>query len=237
MALGFVGVALLFVPLSSGPLAQTMVPRTLAGTSWKGVEIHGATGKLLALFSRRQPESAAGTSSLEGTAWQLTRFQGGDDRILTPDDPAKYTIEFAAGGRLAVRVDCNRGRSTWKATETHLEGDGDRTVDARPVGSDPREVPRWFAARSDRRALGRHPVVRDEGRPSVPLADGRRRHLRARTDETPRTLSRRRERQRSHQSQVAAGTAAGTSVWTKSSPFHRSVSPTVIASAYEKQSP
>jgi hypothetical protein len=27
----------------------------------------------------------------------LVKFQGGDERTLTPDDPAKYTIEFAAG--------------------------------------------------------------------------------------------------------------------------------------------
>ena len=28
----------------------------------------------------------------------------------------KYTIQFAAGGALGVRVDCNRGRGTWKST-------------------------------------------------------------------------------------------------------------------------
>lgn len=44
------------------------------------------------------------------------KFQGGDDTTLTPDDRAKYTIEFAAGGRLAARVDCNRGRGTWKSS-------------------------------------------------------------------------------------------------------------------------
>jgi para-nitrobenzyl esterase len=59
---------------------------------------------------------------LEGTTWQLVKFQGGDDRILTPDDPVKYTIEFASDGRLSARLDCNRGRGTWKATaEGQLE--------------------------------------------------------------------------------------------------------------------
>ena len=52
---------------------------------------------------------------LAGTSWQLVRFEGGDGTILTPDDRAKYTIEFAAGGRLTARIDCNRGRSTWKS--------------------------------------------------------------------------------------------------------------------------
>jgi heat shock protein HslJ len=53
---------------------------------------------------------------LQGTAWQLVKFQGGDDTTLTPDEKAKYTIEFSAGGRLTVRIDCNRGRGTWKST-------------------------------------------------------------------------------------------------------------------------
>jgi para-nitrobenzyl esterase len=35
--------------------------------------------------------------------------------VLTPDDRAKYTIDFAAGGQLTARVDCNRGRGTWKS--------------------------------------------------------------------------------------------------------------------------
>jgi para-nitrobenzyl esterase len=93
---------------------------TLTGTShWSIVkdrlEFYGATGKPLAVFARRAA-TAEGASVLQGTTWQLIKFQGGDDRTLIPDDPAKYTIEFAAGGRVAARVDCNRGRGTWKAT-------------------------------------------------------------------------------------------------------------------------
>jgi para-nitrobenzyl esterase len=64
----------------------------------------------------RQQATSDGAATLQGTKWQLVKFQGGDDRTLTPDDPAKYTIEFVAGGRLGARVDCNRGRGTWKAT-------------------------------------------------------------------------------------------------------------------------
>jgi para-nitrobenzyl esterase len=63
-----------------------------------------------------QVQAAQGAATLQGTRWQLVKFQGGDDRTLTPDDPAKYTIEFAAGGRLTARIDCNRGGGTWKAT-------------------------------------------------------------------------------------------------------------------------
>lgn len=93
----------------------------LQGTShWSLVnqrlEFYGATGKPLAVFERRPAAAPSGEVRLIGTTWRLVKFQGGDDRTLTPDDPAKYTIAFAAGGRIAVRVDCNRGRGTWKAT-------------------------------------------------------------------------------------------------------------------------
>jgi para-nitrobenzyl esterase len=53
---------------------------------------------------------------LAGTSWQLVKFEGSDDKTLTPDDRSKYTIEFAAAGQLTARVDCNRGRGTWKST-------------------------------------------------------------------------------------------------------------------------
>jgi heat shock protein HslJ len=90
----------------------------LQGTShWSIVkerlEFYGATGTPLAVFERRP---AAG-DALRGTSWQLVKFVGGDDRILTPDDQAKYTIEFAGsggGGLVAARIDCNRGRGTWR---------------------------------------------------------------------------------------------------------------------------
>ena len=54
-------------------------------------------------------------TDLGGTSWQLVKFQGGDDRILVPDDRAKYTIAFGADGSVSARIDCNRGRGTWKS--------------------------------------------------------------------------------------------------------------------------
>jgi len=44
------------------------------------------------------------------------RFLGSDDTTLTPDDKTKYTLVFSAGGGLTARVDCNRGRGTWKSS-------------------------------------------------------------------------------------------------------------------------
>jgi putative lipoprotein len=98
----------------------------LKGTShWriKGnrLEFRGATAKPLAVFQGRAQTPYA-PSKLQGTAWQLVKFQSSDDTTLTPDDRSKYTIEFAAAGRLTARIDCNKGRGTWKSSgDSHLE--------------------------------------------------------------------------------------------------------------------
>ena len=60
------------------------------------------------------PRSAA--ADLGGSSWQLVKFQSSDERILTPDDPAKYTISFGTDGSVSARIDCNRGRGAWKSS-------------------------------------------------------------------------------------------------------------------------
>jgi heat shock protein HslJ len=60
-------------------------------------------------------QKSSGGNPLSGTSWQLVKFQGPDERTFTPDDKSKYTINFGTDGRVMVRVDCNRGNSTWKA--------------------------------------------------------------------------------------------------------------------------
>jgi heat shock protein HslJ len=63
-----------------------------------------------------------GTHPLAGTSWQLVRFQGSDDKTLTPDDRAKYTIAFGTDGSVSARIDCNRGHGTWiSAGPSHLQ--------------------------------------------------------------------------------------------------------------------
>ena len=52
---------------------------------------------------------------LGGTSWQLVAFQGGDGKVLRPDDKSKYTIAFGTDGVVSMRIDCNRGRGTWKS--------------------------------------------------------------------------------------------------------------------------
>jgi hypothetical protein len=55
------------------------------------------------------PQHAA--AGLGGTSWQLVRFQGGNDMLLTPDDPAKYTIALGTDGSVSARIDCNWARN------------------------------------------------------------------------------------------------------------------------------
>jgi heat shock protein HslJ len=55
-------------------------------------------------------------AGLGGTSWQLVKFHSSDDKLLTPDEPAKYTVAFGTDGSVSVRIDCNRGRGTWKSS-------------------------------------------------------------------------------------------------------------------------
>jgi para-nitrobenzyl esterase len=71
---------------------------------------------LAAFVAGSQASSGAPAAGLAGTSWQLVKFEGSDDTTLTPDDRAKYTIEFGANGQVSARIDCNRGRGTWKSS-------------------------------------------------------------------------------------------------------------------------
>jgi para-nitrobenzyl esterase len=75
-----------------------------------------STPALLAGVCLSLSAAVASAQSLAGSSWQLVRFQGGDGAVLTPDDRAKYTIAFdERGDGMAMRIDCNRGRGTWKS--------------------------------------------------------------------------------------------------------------------------
>ena len=71
---------------------------------------------LSALTFAGEQWGARGGNPLSGTSWQLVKFYGPDDSTFAPDDKSKYTIKFGSDGRVLVRVDCNRGHSTWRAT-------------------------------------------------------------------------------------------------------------------------
>ena len=59
------------------------------------------------------PQPAA--PGLAGTSWQLVKFQGGDDTTLA-QTISKVHDRVRRRRSLTARVDCNRGRGTWKSS-------------------------------------------------------------------------------------------------------------------------
>ena len=82
----------------------------------RGTFLLGTTLLLAACAAVAPTPSQSATPNLSGTSWQLVKFQGSDDKTLTPDDKTKYTIQFNTDGVLSARIDCNRGRGTWKSS-------------------------------------------------------------------------------------------------------------------------
>ena len=55
---------------------------------------------------------------LAGSAWTLENFQSSDNAIgvLKPAAPDQYQLMLEADGSVAMKLDCNRGFGSWKAT-------------------------------------------------------------------------------------------------------------------------
>lgn len=70
---------------------------------------------ILFIAASAPAQTTRAVQDLAGAPWRLIQFQGGDGTTLKPDDPAKYTIQFNADLSLNARIDCNRGRGTWKS--------------------------------------------------------------------------------------------------------------------------
>jgi len=70
----------------------------------------------LACGSREPAPDGAPAQPLAGT-WRFVEFESSSDEIGTirPDDPGKYTMTLEAGGRVTMRLDCNRATGTWTA--------------------------------------------------------------------------------------------------------------------------
>ena len=75
-----------------------------------------ALASVLIISASAVAQKSTGGNPLSGTSWQLVKFQGPDERIVTVDDKSKYTIKFGSDGRVVARVDCNRASSTWRVT-------------------------------------------------------------------------------------------------------------------------
>jgi len=58
------------------------------------------------------------THPLAGTEWRLVAIDtSGSTTTLTPALQARHTLGFADGGEATAQLDCNRGRSTWSASD------------------------------------------------------------------------------------------------------------------------
>jgi heat shock protein HslJ len=66
-------------------------------------------------------------SELTGTRWQLVEIQSTQGNT-GPDVRSKYTIAFNADGRVALRLDCNRGSGTYEAEPSGNGGGGSLAI-------------------------------------------------------------------------------------------------------------
>jgi para-nitrobenzyl esterase len=66
--------------------------------------------------ARAQSTTHTSATDLNGTSWQLVKFQSGNDKPLTPKDSTKYTITFDKEHGVSLRIDCNRGHTSWKSS-------------------------------------------------------------------------------------------------------------------------
>lgn len=76
---------------------------------YRAARAFGVLTALLLAACAQSPTTPA-TPELPGTSWRLLEFRpaGGAAKVL-PTAPDQYQLNFAADGRLAARIDCNRG--------------------------------------------------------------------------------------------------------------------------------
>jgi heat shock protein HslJ len=82
----------------------------------------------LAADSGTMQFSPAETMELTGRVWELQEIQFSDDTLLVADPSSNYTVEFSDDGTLALRADCNRGRSSFTT-------DSDRSLTIDPIAT------------------------------------------------------------------------------------------------------
>jgi heat shock protein HslJ len=56
-----------------------------------------------------------GADALGGRVWAWERTQFSDGKVVAPDAPERYTLEFMPDGRVQLRADCNRGGARYDA--------------------------------------------------------------------------------------------------------------------------
>lgn len=132
------GAVLALAALSSILSACLPFPRVIRGPATPAsVFLPGVTGSNGAL-SPLQPTATSGTPpaaatdhatdeppaasapGLQGAVWQWTASTFNDGTVLTPNDPARYTLEFLPEGNALAQADCNFGTGLYKVAGAWL---------------------------------------------------------------------------------------------------------------------
>ena len=94
------------------PGLQRSLATTLRGASVLSVALSvGLAGCATSPYGATAP-------SLQGTTWVLESFQSMDDAQGTQraEPPEAFTLQLLPDGRVAMRLDCNRGTANWSHT-------------------------------------------------------------------------------------------------------------------------
>ena len=63
-------------------------------------------------------DGTGATGSLQGVVWEWQGSQYNDDTEAVPEDPSRYTIQFADDGIANITADCNQVRAEYEANES-----------------------------------------------------------------------------------------------------------------------
>lgn len=61
------------------------------------------------------PSARRPSQKLMGTEWRWRKLYDGPGPTVVPKDVSLYTLKFGTDGKLAIRADCNRATTSWKA--------------------------------------------------------------------------------------------------------------------------
>jgi heat shock protein HslJ len=75
---------------------------------FRTVTATGASLVLVGVTACTPPKTPLDEPMLTDSVWQLQQIQYNDGTLVTPSDPANYTVDFMEDGSLGIQADCNR---------------------------------------------------------------------------------------------------------------------------------
>ncbi len=84
------------------------------------LSINGCSAEQAKMPPQEAPPTASAQPVLTDTRWKLVEFRSMDDAIGVqkpdPDPERELTMHLQANGEVSMKLDCNSGMSSWKAT-------------------------------------------------------------------------------------------------------------------------